>query len=90
MIVDPWEAHHQELRRVHAALLGMTHDLARTELPGRELRDRTAFVCRALLRHHEAEDTILFPRLRAEAALRAADLSFLDERDHEHQSLHLL
>ncbi|WP_394827939.1 hemerythrin domain-containing protein [Pendulispora albinea] len=85
---DPYVAHETQLRQVHAYLLGLFAELPRA--PAEELAAKTAFACRAMLWHHQAESTGLFPFLRRAGRLRSTDVSFLDACDREHDALHAL
>jgi Hemerythrin HHE cation binding domain len=85
--VDPYAEHDVHLRRIHAALGERLRSLLDARLPAQELIERTRWIAEALLWHHHAESTILFPRLRLEGRTRSVDVSFLDACDRDHHVL---
>ncbi|WP_394841931.1 hemerythrin domain-containing protein [Pendulispora brunnea] len=92
---DPYVAHDIHLRRVHQALLARIRELGESGAPPgsaapTDLPDRVIFACKALLFHHHAESTGLFPRLRRAGRLRSADIAFLDACDRDHVTIHVV
>ena len=89
---DPYVAHDLQLRRVHGALLAWLRELTApapaTTAEARAARATEA--CGALLFHHRAESTVLFPHLRSAGRLRSTDVAFLDGCERDHRALHAL